>query len=132
MLKWLMKMLNGAFPQDEPNQPIPPEDEYYPEGGVIHAPDESFELEPAAFGGDEGPICKLLVAVGSEVYGGEALAIIETSQYKLEIVSPCSGTIVEVFVSTSIQGEAIKARQPILRITPTNIEEFSKEVFVAP
>lgn len=76
---------------------ISEQEEVFPLNGLISIP-----KLPSEFGNLYGEIfstCELLVAPGQVVFGGQALAVIDTPKATLEIPSPCSGVIKEIFIS---------------------------------
>ena len=112
MKNFISKIINGAFPQPE-IEAMPPEDEYYPEDGIVIVP-EFYESNPVPGSGlDDGPVCTLIVSVGNKVFGGFPLAEIETPSHIVEIPSPCSGVIIETYVES---GQTVKAGQPLVKI----------------
>jgi len=109
---FISKIINGAFPQPE-IEAIPPEEEYYPEDGIVIVP-EFYESNPAPGTGlFEGPICTLTVSIGNKFVGGFPLAVNETPSDIIEIPSPCSGEIIETYVEN---GQIVKAGQPLVKL----------------
>lgn len=96
MLNLITKWLSGAM-GDQRDERIPEQEEVFPPDGIIAIP----EL-PGEFGnpyGEMSSTCEVLVAPGQQVYGGQALAVIDTPNVTLEIPSPCSGVVKELFIS---------------------------------
>jgi len=96
MLNLITKWLSGAM-GEQSEERIPEHDEVFPPDGIITIPELPSELVNPH--GEMFSTCQVLVAVGHEVYGGQIIAVIDTPNATLEIPSPCSGIIKEVFIS---------------------------------
>jgi len=96
-LSILLEAAFGRHPSVEFER-ISPEDEIYPEDGIIYAP-ELMNENPLPSGGLYlGPQINLYVSAGTQVVGGQPLAEIETSAMVIEVVSPCTSTVENVMV----------------------------------
>lgn len=104
MRERLLKWLSGALGPKEDIQ-IAPEDEVWPEGGLVNAPD----FDETA----HEPICNVLVATGEQVSAGQVLAELEMSMQIYEIFSPCSGVVEELFV---VAGNPVAPEQILLKL----------------
>jgi biotin carboxyl carrier protein len=112
MMNKILGWLNGALGVKE-FQPMAPEDEIFPEEGIVSAP-EFFEMPANPQGGLYlVPECTLLVSVGAQVVGGQPVAEIDTPSHIFEVVSPCSGTVVEQLIQS---GQVVEAGQPLLKL----------------
>lgn len=108
MRERLLKWLSGALGPKEDIQ-IAPEDEVWPEGGFVNAPD----FDETA----HEPICNVLVVVGEQVSAGQVLAELEMSMLIHEVVSPCGGIVKKAFVT---DGDCFEPKQPLILLGKGN------------
>jgi biotin carboxyl carrier protein len=113
MKNLILKWLNGALGQREEFEPIPLEQQEFPEEGIIYAPGALQTNEVSVGGLYLGPECNFLVQAGSEVIGGKPIAEVCTSTHILEVTAPCNAVIEELLVEN---GQVVEAEQPIVRL----------------
>lgn len=87
----LLKWLNEALGQREEVY-IPPEKEQWPEEGLICAPDYDESVHH--------PTCRVLVSPGDQITAGKLLVELEMSWHLYEVISPSSGIVDEVLVTS--------------------------------
>ncbi len=112
MMNKILGWLNGALGEKE-FRPMASEEETFPEGGIVSAPN-FFEMPANPHGGLYlGPECTLLVSVGAQVVGGQPVAEIDTPSHIFEVVSPCTGIVAEHLIQS---GQVVEAGQPLLKL----------------
>ncbi len=112
MKNTILKWLNGALGVKEQDA-MSTEDEEYPKDGIITAPD-FFEMPPPSPGGLYFcPGCTLLVGVGSQVIAGTPVAEIDTPTHVFEVVSLCSGVMLELLIQS---GQIVEPGQSLIKL----------------
>ena len=112
---FLSNLLNGALGQPSPLEfeQIPPDEEVYPDDGLIRAPEFPIERPLPRGGIYLGPEFTCLVHIGSKVVGGQPVAEIEASAMVLEVIAPCSGVVEEILVQN---GAVVADKQPLIKL----------------
>ena len=112
-MNFILKWLNGALGETGQFEETPEDQHEFPDEGIVLAPDILQSDEVSVGGLYLGPKCQSLVQVGARVVGGQPLAEIHTSTHILEVVSPCNGVVVEIFVEN---GQVVESEQPLIRL----------------
>ena len=108
MLAKILDYINGALgtPKSQGDYEAIPEDEQvFPEDGIICVPE---------IGNMEGAVYELPISVGESIQAGRTLIAGDFDKCTLDIPSPCTGVISEIFVQIN---DFIEADTPIVKIT---------------
>lgn len=114
MISKLLDLLNGALGSNE-SQPLELVEDVYPKDGIIIMP-----LPPLSEQDEQGEVIELLVKKGDSVRRGEALVVLEFENATVELPSPCTGVITDVYISDS---SWVSAGEKLFKIHAASLRE---------